>query len=179
MFQKLPFNLSKFISTKGLFIKSGLWLSIEKQARRDPPTTFDQTNPLWSKPYRENKGKAGEGAGSDLLRPGDIGFSNTTPSGGAAFSDNKEWPSSPTQLINDEEGRENHDNGTGIVTDHGLDLHDDAEIGEGSGMGTGDAVLGKNDTVIRQMTNNLDRVPYNVNTSSGILKSVRKRLRSL
>jgi len=154
MLKKLPFNLLK-------------------QARRDPPTTFDYSNPLWRNPYREDKGKPGSGAGSDLLRPGSVGFSNTTPSGGAALSDNKEWPSSPTQLINDEEGRENHDNGTGAVSDNGIALHDGVE------PMTDDAPLGRHETVGRNMDDNKrDRKPYNVNSLS-VLKSVRSRLRSL
>lgn len=155
MLKKHPFNLSK-------------------QARRDPPAAFDQSNPIWRNPYRENKGKPGSGAGSDLVRPGDVGFSNTMPSGGAAFSDNKEWPSSPTQLITDEEGRENHDNGTGAVTDHGIALHDGVE------PMSDDATLGRHETVGREMDDNeRDRKPYNVNSANSVLKGVRTRLRNL
>lgn len=153
--QKLPFNLSK-------------------QARRDPPNAFDPTNPLLRKPYREDKGKPGSGAGADLIRPGDHGFSNTTPSGGAAFSDNKEWPSDGASLINDEEGRPKHDNGTGIVTDHGLNLHDGPE------PELDDAILGIHETVKREIDDDhRDRKPFNVNSVDGVLKGVRKRLRYL
>lgn len=154
MKQKRPFNLSKL-------------------ARQDPPEAFDLTSPLLSDPYRLKKGKPGSGAGNDLSRPGDHGFSNTTPSGGAAFSDNKEWPSDKP-FISDEEGRPKHDNGTGIVTDHGLELHDDQE------PSTGDATLGINDTVKRQLDDNgRDRPPFNVNSFQGVLKGVRSRLRHL
>lgn len=154
MSQKIPFNLSK-------------------RARRDPPSVFDLTSPLLKNPYREDKGKPGSGAGPDLLRPGDVGFSNTTPSGGAAFSDNKEWPSDKP-FITDDEGRPKQDNGTGIVTDHGLDLQDDVE------PELDDATLGIHETVKRQLDDNgRDRQPYNVNNSNGVLKGIRKRLRTL
>jgi len=154
---KLPFNLSK-------------------QARRgsDPPEAFNQGI---KDPYGLKRGKPGSGEGSDLTRPGSVGFSNQAPSSGGGISDNKEWPSD-RPFFDDEDGYPKRDNGTGIVTDHGLLLHDDAEIGQGSGQGSGDAVLGVNETVTREMTNNRDR-PFNLTNNNNPLKEVRPRLRSL
>lgn len=158
MSQKLPFNLSK-------------------QARRDPPTAFDPLSPLLKDPYRRNKGKPSSGDGDDLLRPGDVGSSNQPPSGGAAWSDNKLWPSD-TPINEDSEGHPKRDTGTGISTDFGLDLHDDYEGQEGSSGS--DAALGREETTIRHMDDKpKDRKPYNVNSVSGVLKGLRPRLRYL
>ena len=151
--------------------------NLSKQARRDPPQAFTPYDPLRLDPYRRSKGKPSSGAGDDLLRPGDQGFSNTTPSGGAAFSDNKEWPSDKP-FITDENNHPKRDNGTGIVTDHGLKLHDDADIGEGTSGG--DSILGENATVTRQIDDNhRDRAAFNPSTDGGVLRGLRKRLRSI
>jgi hypothetical protein len=158
MSKKLPFNLSK-------------------QARRDPPTAFDPLSPLLKDPYRRNKGKPNSGDGDDLLRPGGVELSNQTPGGGGGWSQNKEWPSD-RPMFDDPEGNPKRDTGTGISTDHGLDLHDDYEGQEGSSGS--DAALGINETTKRQMDDtSRDRKPYNVNSVSGILKSIRPRLRNL
>ena len=157
--KNLPFNLSKI-------------------ARRDPSAVFDVTNPLLKNPYREDKGKPGSGAGSDLVRPGSIGFSNSTPGGGAAFSDNKEWPSDNANLITDNEGRDIHDSPPGMDGGHGDTNYDDAENGTGSSGS--DIGFARSNQVAREIDdNNRDRPPFNVNNANGILKGVRRRLRSL
>jgi len=148
--------------------------NLSKQARRDPPTAFDLTSPDRFDPYRINKGKPGSNDPSDKLRENSQPSAfNPTPGGGAAQFDNKEWPSDKS-ILTDNEGRPQHDNGPGLVTDHGIDMHDGVEPMQD------DAVLGKNETVTRQLDDNhRDRVPYNVNSNLGVLRSVRNRLRSL
>lgn len=154
--------------------------NLSKQARRDPPTAFTPYDPLRTDPYRLNKGKPNSGAGDDLLRPGHQGTSNSPPSGGAAPFQNKEWPSDSSMLTN-EDNNPKRDNGTGLVTDHGIRFHDDAEIGDGDGDSNGinGSLLGENATVTRQMGDNRDRAAFNPSSTGGVLKRLRHRLRNV
>lgn len=148
--------------------------NLSKQARRDPPIAFDNNN---NDPYRKDKGKANSGAGDDLLRPADQGFSNTTPSGGAAGFQNKEWPSDNPSLMNDSDGNPKRDNGTGIVTDNGLSLYDDYEGQNGTGE---KSALGISQTTMNNVDgNNRDRKPFNVNNYRGVLQELKPRIKSL
>jgi len=142
--------------------------NLSKTARRNPPTAFNPSDPLLIDPYRKSKGKPNSGAGDDLLRPGETG--------GGPFSQNKEWPTDQP-FITDDEGRPKNDNGTGIVTDYGLELHDDYQ-GQGGSSGS-DAALGRNQTVTRQIDDNRDRKPFNLNGGDGVLRGLRKRLRNI
>lgn len=147
--------------------------NLSKQARRDPPTAFDLTSPDKKDPYRINKGKPGREDSVDKLRqfnqPSAI---NGLPGGGAGQFDNKEWPSDGSILTNNE-GVPNRDNGTGTQTDFGIDLHD------GMNPESEDAVLGKNQTSGRMLSDNRDRKPFNINNGLSPLKETRKRLRRL
>lgn len=141
--------------------------NLSKISRRDPSLVFNPTDSLFVDPYRKSKGKPNSGAGDDLLRPGEVG--------GGPLSQNKDWPSDQP-FITDSEENPKRDNGTGLSTDFGVDLHDDYE-GQ-SGSSGSDAVLGKNETVTRRMDPSSRDRPFNL-TDSGVLKSVRKRLRNI
>lgn len=146
---KLPFNLSKL-------------------ARRDPPQAFTLSDPSVRDPYRVLKGKPNSGSGDDLLRPGEIG--------GGPLSQNKQWPSDQP-FITDNEGRPKNDNGQGIVTDNGLELHDDYE-GQ-SGSSGSDSALGRNQTTIRNLDDNSrDKKPFNLG-GDNVLRTIRRRIRHI
>jgi len=153
--------------------------NLSKIARRDPPSAFDVFSPERRDPYRLNKGKPGSEDTVDKLRAGNQGTSNSIPGGGASqFENGPAWPSDST-ILDDSEGRPKRDNGRGIVTDHGLELHDDGEIGEGD---SSDATLGINQTTSRQLDDNhRDRPPSNVNSynGNGVLQGLKQRLRNI
>lgn len=166
--QKHPFNLSKF-------------------SRRDPPTAFNPYAPERLDPYRTRVGQPGSEDTVDKLRPGhNPPDGGGMPGGGAAWSNNKKWPSD-TPLIETFEGTPTYETGNpssgGLSTDFGIDLHDDYE-GQG-GDYSSDSVLGRNSTVVRKMDEDKDgphdRVPYNINnkTQVSVLQTLRSRLRNL
>jgi hypothetical protein len=156
MNKKKPFNLSKF-------------------SRNNLPQAFDKHAPERLDPYRINVGKPGSESTVDKLRPGNQPSAINPSSGGGSgqFENGPNWPSDST-ILNDSDGHPKRDNGTGIVTDYGLSLHDNKE------PNNDDSVLGVNETVQRKLDdNNRDRPPFNINQDQGVLRSLRKRLKNL
>lgn len=148
--------------------------NLSKQARRYPPNAFDSYSPEKSDPYRRNTGKPGSENTSDKLRmlsqpsPG-----SPMPGGGAGQLDNKEWPSGPSWLV-DDENRPRHDNGEGAQTPYGSEAHDSPN------PELDDSVIGIHETTERMMDDNhRDRKPYNVNSNLGVMRQVRQRLRTM
>jgi hypothetical protein len=153
--------------------------NLKKQSRRDPPTAFNPYTPERTDPYRMNVGKPGSEDTVDKLRAGDTSSAvRETPGGGSPWSTNLEWPTDQP-FITDNEGRPKHENGLGLDTGFGSDLHDDYE-GQ-NGDSSSESVLGKNSTVSRMLSNDRDRKPYNVNSvmTGGVLQGIRKRLRNI
>jgi hypothetical protein len=146
-----PFNLSKYAQKK------------------DPPRAF-QAPVDRGDPYRRKKGP-GSGEGHDLLRPGDQGMADQSPDMSAGqFENDPNWPPTDQTFLTDDEGHPKRENGTGLVTDYGLDLHDSKE------PSSVDAVLGRNSTVTRMMDNDRDRpTPFNNMSQKSVYDQVRRR----
>ncbi len=150
--------------------------NLSKQSRRYPSKAFDPFDLDKKDPYRLNTGKPGYENPSDKQRM----FSQPSPGsplpggGSGQFENDKNWPPSDENWLVDEEGRPRHDNGEGAQTPFGSDLHDNAD------PHSNDSVIGINSTVQRQIDDNhRDRKPYNVNSHNGVLREVRRRIRSL
>lgn len=157
---KLPFNLSKI-----------------KQARGPSSPEAFQPPGVRGDPYRRRR--PGDGQGNSLNMPADEGIAGAPAQGGgfgtksregyptgvSAFEDlaDKSKDKIPADKDPDSPFRSDlHDSkdGTGIVTDYGLELHDNYDAGTSYSI---DSALGRHQTVMDMVDgNNRDRpTPYN------------------
>jgi hypothetical protein len=155
-----PFNLAKI-----------------KQARGPSSPEAFQPPGVRGDPYRRRR--PGDGRGQSLNMPGDEGLAGSPPQGGgygskdrlgyptgiSAFEDpsDKSEDKIPVDKDPDHPFKSDlHDTegGTGIVTDYGLELHDNYDAGSNFSI---DSALGRHQTVMDMVDgNNRDRpTPYN------------------
>lgn len=169
---KLPFNLYKIKIARG----------------RSSPEAF--LFPSNKDPYQKNS--PGDGFGTQLNTPGDMGMAGQPGQGtGFGSNDRKGYPTGissfgeevnnddipsdtdPDSPFNSESfDSEKSEYSTGIVTDYGLEIHDSNGTRE-------DSALGRHQTSINKIDDNRDRVPqfYNMHKQKPLFERIRRRNR--